>query len=56
MSNAAVKLSQGKLIVIGLMFTTKYSCCYNNLKPFCLHTGVGAGGIKNVELILKTML
>ena len=32
MSNAAMKLSQGKLIVAKLMLTTKCSCCYNNLK------------------------
>ena len=38
MSNPAVKLCQGKHIAIGLMFTTKYSCCYNSLKLFCLHT------------------
>ena len=38
MSNIAVKLPQGKLIVIGLMFMTKYSCCYNSLKLFCLYT------------------
>ena len=37
MSNAAMKLCRVKLIVTRLMFTTKYSCCYNSLRLFCLH-------------------
>ena len=37
-SNTAMKLCRGKLIVARLMFTTKYSCCYNSLKLPCLHT------------------
>ena len=28
----------GKLNVTRLMFTTKYSCCYNSLSLFRLHT------------------
>ena len=38
MLNAAVKLCQGKHIVMRLMLTKKYSCFYNGLKLFCLHT------------------
>ena len=37
MLNAPVKLHQGKLVVIGLMFMTKYSYCCNRLMLFCLH-------------------
>ena len=37
MSNAALKLCYVKLTVIGLMFTTNYSCCHNSLKLFCFH-------------------
>ena len=34
MLNAAMKLCQGKLIVARIVFTTKYSCCYNSLISF----------------------
>ena len=34
MSIAVLKLRYGKLTVIGLMFTTKYSCCHNSLTLF----------------------